>query len=1277
MVFQIRSVWRFPWLLLLSLLGSQCSPAMAVPIYVTYTDAAGEGFYDANLGTPRRNAFEAAAAQWSRTLPGTVPVRVRASFNPLTSSEGYVTLGAAAPLEYFVNWVPSPPVANTAYPVALANQLAGFDLSPGGMDIVAEFNSDIDSASSSIGNFYYGLDMQAGVNIDFYRVALHELGHGLGFTDFLRQDGSYITPYPGIYDRHLATGAVATAPLLINLSQSQRAAALVSQSLYFSGPNTRAAHNNINAVLYAPTPFESGSSVSHLNEINFSPPPDGIASSANDELMTPIRTGNTHTIGPVLLGIMRDLGWFNPIPALPTAVLEQPATNGLFVNGVYRILGRATAPGGLKQTQLLLDGADLGAVRTPRPDGKPGFYLDWNTTTVSVGVHTLKLRVVDLRNRIAEVSRTVVVDNAAPTTTAGLGALTGNAGWLRSDVTITLSATDNPGGGGVSYTEYRVNGGAIQRYAGPFVVGIEAADILVEFRSVDKLGNTENFQSVRFKVDKTPPTTSATLSGTQGKQQWFRSNVVVTLAASDNLSGVDYTEYRVDGGAWVRYVGPFTISAESIKGADGNLINNLVEFRSVDIAGNTEPIKQQRVKIDRTPPFTTGSAIGPRDINGLFRGDVTVKLVATDALSGPDYSQRTLMNGAWSAADFWTPERRSVDFLITGNGVTRFLYRSADLAGNVEAARDSGPVIINQYVLFSNGANTSLRIVSNTAAIVNGVPHSNGSAAVKYNTEVRVRGGALETVGGAASNEIVDNNPAQTELTLLTGVPSVPMLDYPISFYERIADVVFPSTLYLDSSTRTLNGVIYVKGDIVMRATKLTGTVALVATGSILDETTSQTLLTADPFNGMLRYAGKDITLRTTVQRGLGLMYAPRGTIRVGSTDFALNGSLVANEIEILASTKFNILYDAGFAPGTYPLPIADVKVVPPAPTAPKPARPTAPTLLSPANGKIGAPLSTLLIWNEVAGALGYQVQAATDSSFAAGTVLADVSCLAPSLFVTLPKGTKCFWRVRGINQGGLGTWSAVWNFTTTDPTAPAPAIASFAPTSGAAGTTLVITGTNLSNVTGVKVGSAEAPFTIVSQTQISAVVPVAALTGRIVLTTATNTVSSAANFTVLPKITGVTPAFGAPFEPVTISGSGFPAGAGAVGVKFNGVAVTGVPTVTPTSISTFVPSTATTGKVSVTASGVTVYSPQEFIVAPRIDSFAPLEGPVGTTVTISGANFTGATKVMFNTAAATAFTVSSPTRIVATVPTGATTGPVSVTTPAGTASGRGSFFVR
>lgn len=70
-------------------------------------------------------------------------------------------------------------------------------------------------------------------------------------------------------------------------------------------------------------------------------------------------------------------------------------------------------------------------------------------------------------------------------------------------------------------------------------------------------------------------------------------------------------------------------------------------------------------------------------------------------------------------------------------------------------------------------------------------------------------------------------------------------------------------------------------------------------------------------------------------------------------------------------------------------------------------------------------------------------------------------------------------------------------------------------------------------------------------------------------------------------------------------------------------------------------------------------------LLTPTIASFSPTSGAIGTSVTINGTNFTGATVVTFNAVNAN-FNVESATQITAMVPPGATTGPIVVATPGG-----------
>jgi hypothetical protein len=78
----------------------------------------------------------------------------------------------------------------------------------------------------------------------------------------------------------------------------------------------------------------------------------------------------------------------------------------------------------------------------------------------------------------------------------------------------------------------------------------------------------------------------------------------------------------------------------------------------------------------------------------------------------------------------------------------------------------------------------------------------------------------------------------------------------------------------------------------------------------------------------------------------------------------------------------------------------------------------------------------------------------------------------------------------------------------------------------------------------------------------------------------------------------------------------------------------------------------------------------------PTITTFDPSSGRVGAVVTIYGTNLNGATTVRFNVTNATSFSIQSPTQISATVPTGATTGTITIMTPVGSGTSAMAFAV-
>lgn len=82
-----------------------------------------------------------------------------------------------------------------------------------------------------------------------------------------------------------------------------------------------------------------------------------------------------------------------------------------------------------------------------------------------------------------------------------------------------------------------------------------------------------------------------------------------------------------------------------------------------------------------------------------------------------------------------------------------------------------------------------------------------------------------------------------------------------------------------------------------------------------------------------------------------------------------------------------------------------------------------------------------------------------------------------------------------------------------------------------------------------------------------------------------------------------------------------------------------------------------------------------KLVAPPEITVLSPTSGPVGTAVTISGVSLSQTTKVRFNGIAAS-FTVNSDTRVTATVPEGATTGKIGISSPGGSTQSPTSFTV-
>jgi Concanavalin A-like lectin/glucanases superfamily/IPT/TIG domain len=147
----------------------------------------------------------------------------------------------------------------------------------------------------------------------------------------------------------------------------------------------------------------------------------------------------------------------------------------------------------------------------------------------------------------------------------------------------------------------------------------------------------------------------------------------------------------------------------------------------------------------------------------------------------------------------------------------------------------------------------------------------------------------------------------------------------------------------------------------------------------------------------------------------------------------------------------------------------------------------------------------------------------------------------------------------------------------------------------------------------------------------------------------------------------------------VTITGSNFSTTAASNQIKFNGTEAT-TASATATQLTATVPQGASTGKITVTANGLTATSSTDFVVnqSPTITSFTPASGLVGANVTIAGTNFSttpASNTVKFNNTTATV-SAATATQLTVTAPASATTGKITVTVNGLTATSATDFTV-
>ncbi len=250
-----------------------------------------------NFTQAQRDAFQYAVDIWASLIESAVPIRIKVEMKGL----GQGVLGQAGPTARYANF-PNAQMINTFYVVAMAEKMAGMELNnPGDPEISMELNNEF--------SWYFGTDGQVPAGkFDFVSVVLHEIGHGLGFTDGMwrTSDGTgYYTVWgaPLVYDRHIET---ANQDNVVDTYQDGTAELgdvlvggkgdLFFRSFTFPDSASR-------PQLYAPATWSGGSSIAHLDEATYPP-------GNPNSLMSPRFDYQESIHDPGLaLNMLADMGW--------------------------------------------------------------------------------------------------------------------------------------------------------------------------------------------------------------------------------------------------------------------------------------------------------------------------------------------------------------------------------------------------------------------------------------------------------------------------------------------------------------------------------------------------------------------------------------------------------------------------------------------------------------------------------------------------------------------------------------------------------------------------------------------------------------------------------------------------------------------------------------------------------------------------------------------------------------------------------------------------------
>lgn len=232
----------------------------------------------------------------------------------------------------------------------------------------------------------------------------------------------------------------------------------------------------------------------------------------------------------------------------------------------------------------------------------------------------------------------IYVDDDPPITTAQFSSsgeyLHNGVRYFTKDLMCEFKSMD--AASGVRSTYYSLNDSVYIKYDSP--VALNPKDTFhIKYFSVDNVGNREKVRtfkyaaddySIQYAVDAYAPETK--ISTDFHKNRFVGPNMPIAFESRDKGSGVAITYYKLDGGDFIPYVGPFFIDPDKVAGGVHKL-----SWYSVDYITNKEEIKTKNFYFDTTEPtvyISAGGSYFSKDSIMFITDSTKIRLSAYDGM---------------------------------------------------------------------------------------------------------------------------------------------------------------------------------------------------------------------------------------------------------------------------------------------------------------------------------------------------------------------------------------------------------------------------------------------------------------------------------------------------------------------------------------------------------------------------------------------------------------------------------------------------------------------